>query len=123
MFTCDKTKFLTAGDIEQYTENIIFESNLDLTADILKLNHHGIQKGNEISNTENFIYSVNPKYAYFQFQFDSNPYNYDYSHVEQSIKNLSHFSNIYVTGVNDNIKFVIKDDVITPIVEKNKKTK
>lgn len=117
MFTNGKTKFLTAGDIEKITENTILENEIDISADIFKLNHHGIQIGSEISNTKNFIDAVKPKYSYFQF--NTTEYSYGYNAVQQSIINLSQYSNIYANGINGNIKFVIKNDVITPIIEKN----
>jgi len=117
MFTNGKTKFLTAGDIENITENTILENEIDISADIFKLNHHGIQIGSEISNTKNFIDAVKPKYSYFQF--NTTEYSYGYNAVQQSIINLSKYSNIYANGINGNIKFVIKNDVITPIIEKN----
>lgn len=117
MFTNGKTKFLTAGDIEKITENTILENEIDISADIFKLNHHGIQIGSEISNTKNFIDAVKPKYSYFQF--NTTEYSYGYNAVQQSIINLSKYSNIYANGINGNIKFVIKNDVIIPIIEKN----
>ncbi len=118
MFTNGKTKFLTAGDIEEYTEKKLLNLGIDISADIFKLNHHGIQKNHEISNIDEFVRKVQPKYSYFQFQLNGE-YNYDYSAIKQTIENLSSFSNIYTTQVNGNIKFVIENDFITPVVDKN----
>ena len=122
MFTNGRTKFLSAGDIEEVTEKKIIDLGIDISADIFKLNHHGIQKGSEISNTLNFINKVKPKYSYLQFKIEGNPWGYDYSTIKQSIDNLSSFSNIYTNQVNGDIRFEIKNDVITPIVEKNSYT-
>lgn len=118
MFTSGKTKFLSAGDIEIAAENKILELGIDISADIFKLSHHGIQVPTSISNTKEFIDAVNPKYSYFTFVLGySNSLTYD--SVSLSVNNVNEFSNIYAPSVNGNISFVIKNDVITPIVEKN----
>ena len=117
-FTNGKTTFLTAGDIEQTTEKKLLKLGINISADIFKLNHHGLQYKKEISNTEEFLKKVNPKYSYVQFN-ENSQWNYKYNAIKTSIDNLSGYSNIYNTDINGNIKFVIKNDVITPVVDKN----
>lgn len=119
MFTNGKTKFLTAGDIEQFVENKLVNSDIDISADIFKLSHHALQYGQtNISNTQEFVKAVNPKYSYFYFNID-NEWNVTYSTIVKSIEGLSGFSNVYVPEVNGNIRFEIINDEIIPIVEKN----
>lgn len=120
MFTNGKTKFLSAGDIEQYTENYLVSLGIDVSADIYKLAHHGFQNlqgpGGSVSNIKKFIDRVNPKYTYFQYRTSSNC---TYDLIATSINNLSSYSNLYTTQLNGNLKLVIEDDEITPIVKKN----
>ena len=119
MFTNGNTKYLNAGDIEQYTENKILDDGINISADIFKLSHHGLnyESGKYISNTANFINAIKPKYSYFMHNNPKNLYK-----CQSSLDNLSSFSNVYMTGVNGNITFVVEDDVITPIAEKNVNT-
>ena len=63
-FTFWKRSFLTAGDIECSTERDLLASGVDLSADIFKLNHHGIWS----SNTDAFLRAVNPCYVYYSYK-------------------------------------------------------
>lgn len=51
--------FLLAGDIERDSEGALLASGVDLSADLLKVPHHGSQT----SSTEAFLEAVNPRYA------------------------------------------------------------
>ena len=119
MFTNGNTKYLNAGDIEHYTENKILEEGISISADIFKLSHHGLnyEAGNQVSNTSSFINAIKPKYSYFMHNYPNNLYK-----CQLSIDNLSGFSNVYMSGINGNITFVVEDDIITPIIEKNVNT-
>lgn len=122
-FTNGNVKFLTAGDIEKVTEEKILKLGIDVSADIFKLNHHGLHYKNELSNNSGFVKAVNPKYSYVQFT-ENNKWSYKYQAIKTSIDylNISSYynlrSNMYNTDVNGNIQFVIKDNQITPISEK-----
>ena len=61
MITYKDVKFLNCGDIEKYAEEEILKENIDIKADIFKFSHHG----GTGSNTDEFLYKVNPTYAYF----------------------------------------------------------
>ncbi len=54
-----KITLLLTGDIEQKTELKLLLSGIDLSADILKIAHHGSKS----SSSENFLKAVNPKRA------------------------------------------------------------
>lgn len=63
-FTLGKRSFLTCGDIEYSTERDLLASGTDLSADILKLNHHGIWT----SNLASFVKAVNPCYCFYSYK-------------------------------------------------------
>lgn len=53
------TSFLFTGDAEYMAEYMMIDSGLPLAADVLQVGHHG----SSTSSTEEFIQTVNPKYA------------------------------------------------------------
>ena len=54
-----ETSFLFTGDIEKDAEKRLLEADIDLSADVLKVAHHG----SDTSSTDAFLSSVNPQYA------------------------------------------------------------
>jgi competence protein ComEC len=54
----DQTLLFT-GDIEAEAERLLIKNNADLTADVLKVPHHGSKK----SNTLDFLTAVSPRFA------------------------------------------------------------
>lgn len=127
MFKNGNIKFLTAGDLQHEVEEEILSENIDISADIFKLSHHGCYdtKGN-YSNIDQFIDAVSPKYFYAQIRHSFLKYN----HINGSLPKLLTYSNMYSNidisnfedgqiVTNGNIKFIILDDEITPIMEKN----
>lgn len=63
--------FIFTGDAEKISENEMIEKGYDLTADVLKIGHHG----GRTSTTEKFLTSINPEYAVISAGKD-NPYNH-----------------------------------------------
>jgi hypothetical protein len=61
MFECGDFKFLTAGDLEKSGEKELLEKGIDLTADMLKLSHHG----GSTSNTKDFLKAVKASVFYY----------------------------------------------------------
>ena len=51
--------FLFAGDAQFLSENEMINNGYDLSADLLKIGHHG----NSTATSEEFLSKVNPKYA------------------------------------------------------------
>ena len=122
-----ETKFITAGDIETSVEDNMRESGVDLTADIMKLNHHGVSTTH---NSRAFTNRVNPKYAFFTKSGESN-----FDNLNSLVKYVSSGSsnypdnpnsfrgaNLYSDSLNGNIVFSIKNDEITVSPEKNYNT-
>jgi len=57
--TYGNTKFLFTGDAQAQNERAMIDNNYDLSADVLKLGHHG----SRTSTSNEFLDKVNPKYA------------------------------------------------------------
>lgn len=57
--TYGKSSFLFTGDAEKESEKDMINAGFDLTADILKVGHHG----SKTSTTQEFLNAVKPKYA------------------------------------------------------------
>lgn len=57
-----QNSFLFTGDAEQISEGEVVASGQDISADVLKVGHHG----SNTSTTDAFLSAVNPKYAVIQ---------------------------------------------------------
>lgn len=57
--TFGNTKFLFTGDAQKSNEQAMISKGYDLSADVLKVGHHG----SHTSTSEEFLNKVNPKYA------------------------------------------------------------
>lgn len=95
--TFGNTKFLFMGDAETLSENEILSKNYDVSADVIKIGHHG----SNTSTSEKFIEKVNPKYAII-----SAGKNNDYHHPHKKVMDLLKNKNIkiYRTDENKTIK-------------------
>lgn len=81
------TSYLFTGDAESLSEKEMLENNLDLSADVLKIGHHGSKS----STSQDFLNAVNPKYAVISVGKDN-----DYGHPKASVMNRLKKSNISV---------------------------
>ncbi|HMS09616.1 MAG TPA: ComEC/Rec2 family competence protein, partial [Pyrinomonadaceae bacterium] len=59
MLTFGERRFLFTGDIEAEAERLLIESGADLSADVVKVPHHG----SRTSSTEAFVRAVRPRFA------------------------------------------------------------
>ena len=57
--TCDQINFLLMGDAETDSEELILDSNQEISADVIKLGHHG----SSTSSHKAFLEKVNPTYS------------------------------------------------------------
>lgn len=121
-FTLGKRSFLTAGDIEASTERDLLAAGTNLSADIFKLNHHGVWS----SNTEAFVKAVNPCYIYYSYknrqdreyrQFASAP------DVSTTLKKLAKTYNILGNRYNGTITYKVQYDTITVRAQRHVKKK
>ncbi|HHT25145.1 MAG TPA: MBL fold metallo-hydrolase [Clostridiaceae bacterium] len=88
--------FLFTGDIEVISESEIINSNQDITADVLKVAHHGSNTG----TTDQFIKAVTPSYAIISCAKD-NSYGYPNLEVLQRLRDNN--IDIYRTDLQKSI--------------------
>lgn len=91
--TYKNNSMLFTGDIENNAEKFILENNLNLSADILKIAHHG----SKTSTSEDFVKKVNPSIALISCK-ENNIYNHP---DEQTINTLKN-NNISIYGTYKN---------------------
>lgn len=77
--------FLFTGDAEKLSEDEMLANGRDLSADVIKLAHHG----SAYSTSEEFIEAVNPTYAVISVSSDN-----DYGHPHSRTLNTIHRHNI-----------------------------
>lgn len=73
---CGKVSFLFTGDMEQPAERELLENGAELSADILKVGHHGSGS----SSGKEFIAAVNPSFAVISVGKENS-----YGHPSQSV--------------------------------------
>lgn len=74
--TYKDTAFLFTGDAEKLSENEMLGKGYDLSADVIKLGHHG----SSTSNTNNFLKAVNPELAVISCGINN-----DYGHPHKEV--------------------------------------
>ncbi|MDU7254178.1 MAG: ComEC/Rec2 family competence protein, partial [Clostridium sp.] len=94
--THGNTKFLFTGDAEKTSEKDILNSNEDLSANVLKVGHHGSHS----SSSKEFLDKINPKIAII-----SCGKNNDYGHPhKETMKELKKRNiEVYRTDIDGNI--------------------
>lgn len=101
-FKLDGYTYLFCGDIEEETEELLLDSNVDLSCDILKVAHHG----SKTSSTEAFIAKANPDYSIISCK-ENNKYGFPDSEV---YNRLCATSKVYITYEHGNITFRKKNN-------------
>ncbi len=88
--------FLFTGDAEELSEREMLQSGVDLSADVLKLGHHG----SAYSSCEDFLTAVNPSIGVISVGEDN-----DYGHPHTSILKamIKHNINVYRTDQQGSI--------------------
>jgi beta-lactamase superfamily II metal-dependent hydrolase len=89
-----KNSFLFMGDAEELSENEIMDKGLDVSADVLKVGHHGSNS----STGENFLKKVNPKYAIISVAKGNS-----YGHPKESTLNKLKSKEVFRTDLNGTI--------------------
>ncbi len=89
---------LFVADIENAAENRLLDSGADLSADILKVAHHG----SSTSSSKEFLSAVSPEYAVICCG-DGNSYNHPNGNTLKTLKNLN--IKTYRTDYNGDIVF------------------
>lgn len=97
-FMYGKTSFLMAGDAEGPSEKEMLSNGLDLSANVLKLSHHG----SAYSTSASFLEAVNPEYAVITVGEDNN---YGHPHKESILALKDRSIPIYRTDKQQTIIF------------------
>lgn len=82
-YTYGDNSFLFTGDIEELAERDILDYGCDVSADVLKVAHHG----SRTSSTKAFIQAVNPSYGVIEVG-KGNDYNHPHSQTLKLFKKL-----------------------------------
>ncbi|MDO4282279.1 MAG: ComEC/Rec2 family competence protein [Clostridia bacterium] len=104
-------KFLFTGDAETLSEEEILAKFSDISADLLKIGHHG----SYTSTSDEFLKAVNPKYAVISVG-KGNSYNHPVKSVMERLKNAN--IDVYRTDELETIIAVSDGKNITFNVEK-----
>ncbi len=82
--TCNNNSFLFTGDAEKEVEQTLLNNNLDLSADVIKVPHHGSSTSSSIE----FLRAVSPEYAVISCG-RQNDYGHPHKETMQSLRRLS----------------------------------
>lgn len=93
--TYGERAFLFTGDAEAFSEKEMLKNGMDLSADVLKVGHHG----SSTSSSKKFIKKVNPKYAVIEVGKDNS-----YGHPHKETLYVLDKAEIYRTDIHGNIK-------------------
>lgn len=91
-----ETSFLFQGDAERKVENQLLSSDFDLSADVIKLGHHG----SNTSSTDKYLKAVNPQYAIISCAAD-NSYGHPHNEVINRLKKYN--IDFYITALTGDI--------------------
>lgn len=100
-FIYKDTSYLFTGDAETLSEQEMLNNNLDISADVLKVGHHGSNS----STSQNFLNEVKPKYAVISVA----KYN-DYNHPKKTVMNRLKNNNIKVYRTDESGTIVLTSD-------------
>lgn len=92
--TYGENSFLFTGDAEELSEKEILNSGADVSANVLKVGHHGSSS----STSAAFLKAVNPQYAVISCGKD-NDYGHPHKETIEKLKGI----NTYITKDNGNI--------------------
>ena len=110
-FVHGENSFLFTGDIEKEAESDIMEKGYDISADVLKIAHHG----SSTSSQKSFINAVSPKYAVIEVG-SPNSYNHPHKETVERLENKEIV--IYRTDLYGNIVFVSDGSTLNILTEK-----
>lgn len=101
------TSFMLTGDAETLSEKEIIKNGFDLSADVLKVGHHG----SNTSSSKKFLQAVNPKYAVISDGKDN-----DYGHPnKETLERLDNLGIcVYRTDLLGSIMFVSDGNHVKP---------
>ncbi len=92
--TYGKRSFLFTGDAESASEKEMLKNGMDISADVLKVGHHG----SSTSSTKDFIKAVNPEYAIIEVG-EGNSYGHPHDEILDVLEGIE----IYRTDIHSDI--------------------
>lgn len=93
--------FLFTGDAEKVSEQQMIKKGLDLSAQVLKVGHHGSNS----STAESFLDAVNPKYAVISVGKDN-----DYGHPESLVLDRLKIRGIKIFRTDESGTIIVSTD-------------
>lgn len=99
--TYGNNSFLFTGDAEELSEKEMLHKNFDLSADVLKIGHHGSHSSTSLA----FLDKVNPKYGVIMTEI-GNDYGHPHKETMDKLKN----KNITVYRTDENGTIVMTSD-------------
>ena len=113
--TYGDTSFLFQGDAEKQVEKQLIDDGIDLSADVIKIGHHG----SNTSSTQNYLSYVDPSICVISY--GKNNYRHPNSNV---IKRLDDEGvDVYLSYFHGNITMISDGQTITVYTQKNGETK
>ncbi len=100
------TAFLLAGDAEKLSEDEMIKTGINLSADVLKLSHHGSAN----SSSKNFLEAVDPSYSIVSVGKDNK---YGHPHAEALQALLDHDIKLYRTDKQGTVIFTTNGQTIS----------
>lgn len=117
--TYGETSFIFQGDAEKAIEKQLLNSDFDLSADVIKVGHHG----SNTSSTDKYLKAVNPQYAIISCGAD-NSYGHPHNEVIDRLKKneidffvTAQTGDITVTSDGKNISVTTQNKEWLPIYE------
>ena len=111
-FTLGNRSFLTCGDIESSTERDLLASGANLSADIMKLSHHGMWT----SNLDSFVQAVNPCYCFYSYKNKSDAEARKFGSAYETsftMRRLAKRYNILGNRYNGTITYLVQNGTIS----------
>lgn len=115
-FTYKDVSFLFCGDIAEEAEDDILSSGADISADVIKVPHHG----SESSGKKIFVQAVSPKCALFSCG-QENDYGHPHTPVVKLYQKLG--VKIYRTDMDGTVVFVTDGEKIWVVTAKGEKNR
>lgn len=110
--TYGNTSFLFTGDAEREAEQIILETGIDISADVLKVGHHG----GATSTTYPFLREIMPKIAVISVG-EGNSYGHPTEEVLSKLRDAD--AKVYRTDMQGHIKITSDGENLTVTTNKN----
>ncbi len=109
---CGETSFLFTGDAERESEELILNKGFDVSADVLKVGHHGSSS----STSYRFLREVMPEYAVISCGRD-NSYGHPHSEVLSRLRDSG--AELYRTDLQGDIIFTSDGKTVSVNTDKN----